>query len=113
MRSNEELQGVSLLGENRTTYPTDYAPQMLGPGAKASSVLKLNIENSKSAKYEFYQKGMNENFYCLKDKLVMNVNSISNEIPYTGLIVLTFNKDKKIGITLTRDGVEKTIVNNS
>ncbi len=29
MRSNEELQGVNLLGENRTTYPTDYAPQML------------------------------------------------------------------------------------
>lgn len=29
MRTSEELNGVSLLGENRTQYPTDYAPQML------------------------------------------------------------------------------------
>ena len=29
MRTTEELQGVSLLGENRTKYPTDYAPEVL------------------------------------------------------------------------------------
>lgn len=29
MRTNDELQGVSLLGEKRTVYPTDYAPDML------------------------------------------------------------------------------------
>lgn len=29
MRTTDELQGVNLLGENKTTYPTDYAPQML------------------------------------------------------------------------------------
>lgn len=29
MRSNEELSGVSLLGNTHTTYPTDYAPEML------------------------------------------------------------------------------------
>ena len=29
MRTNEELEGVSLLGEKKTVYPTDYAPEML------------------------------------------------------------------------------------
>ena len=29
MRTNEELSGVSLLGNTRTDYPTDYAPQVL------------------------------------------------------------------------------------
>ena len=29
MRTNEQLQGVSLLGNQKTQYPTDYAPQML------------------------------------------------------------------------------------
>ena len=29
MRTNEELEGVSLLGEKKTFYPTDYAPEML------------------------------------------------------------------------------------
>ena len=29
MRTEQELSGVSLLGEQRTVYPTDYAPQML------------------------------------------------------------------------------------
>lgn len=29
MRTEKELAGVSLLGENRTKYPTDYAPEML------------------------------------------------------------------------------------
>lgn len=29
MRSTEELEGVSLLGEKKTVYPTDYAPEML------------------------------------------------------------------------------------
>ena len=29
MRTLEELQGVSLLGENKTKYPTDYAPEVL------------------------------------------------------------------------------------
>ena len=29
MRTEEELQGVSLLGEKKTVYPTDYAPEML------------------------------------------------------------------------------------
>lgn len=29
MRTEEELQGVSLLGDRHTTYPTDYAPQLL------------------------------------------------------------------------------------
>lgn len=29
MRTTDELEGVSLLGENRTKYPTDYAPEML------------------------------------------------------------------------------------
>lgn len=29
MRTSSELEGVSLLGEHHTTYPTDYAPQML------------------------------------------------------------------------------------
>ena len=29
MRTEEELQGVSLLGNTHTAYPTDYAPQML------------------------------------------------------------------------------------
>ena len=29
MRNQEELQGVTLLGENRTRYPSDYAPEML------------------------------------------------------------------------------------
>ena len=29
MRTQEELAGVTLLGEKRTEYPTDYAPQML------------------------------------------------------------------------------------
>lgn len=29
MRTTDELQGVSLLGANRTQYPTDYAPEML------------------------------------------------------------------------------------
>lgn len=29
MRTTEELQGVSLLGEKKTVYPTDYAPEML------------------------------------------------------------------------------------
>ncbi len=29
MRTTEELQGVSLLGESRTHYPTDYAPEVL------------------------------------------------------------------------------------
>lgn len=28
-RTNNELAGVSLLGEKKTVYPTDYAPQML------------------------------------------------------------------------------------
>jgi 7-cyano-7-deazaguanine reductase len=29
MRTNEELSGVSLLGNTRTDYPADYAPQVL------------------------------------------------------------------------------------
>ena len=29
MRTNEELEGVSLLSEKKTVYPTDYAPEML------------------------------------------------------------------------------------
>lgn len=29
MRTTEELQGVSLLGEKKTVYPTDYAPEVL------------------------------------------------------------------------------------
>lgn len=29
MRTSTELEGVSLLGENKTKYPTDYAPEML------------------------------------------------------------------------------------
>ena len=29
MRTTEELQGVSLLGETKTKYPTDYAPEVL------------------------------------------------------------------------------------
>lgn len=29
MRTNQELEGVSLLGNTRTQYPTDYAPEML------------------------------------------------------------------------------------
>ena len=29
MRTKEELQGVSLLGENKTKYPADYAPEVL------------------------------------------------------------------------------------
>lgn len=29
MRTDDELQGVSLLGEKKTVYPTDYAPEML------------------------------------------------------------------------------------
>lgn len=29
MRNNEELEGVTLLGENKTKYPTDYAPEVL------------------------------------------------------------------------------------
>lgn len=29
MRTTEELEGVSLLGEKKTVYPTDYAPEML------------------------------------------------------------------------------------
>lgn len=29
MRTSQELDGVSLLGQNATTYPTDYAPQVL------------------------------------------------------------------------------------
>ena len=29
MRTQEELAGVSLLGENHTKYPTDYCPQVL------------------------------------------------------------------------------------
>ena len=29
MRTEQELSGVSLLGENHTKYPTDYAPEML------------------------------------------------------------------------------------
>ena len=29
MRTNEELEGVSLLGKKKTVYPTDYAPEML------------------------------------------------------------------------------------
>ena len=28
-RTKEELSGVSLLGNQGTTYPTDYAPEML------------------------------------------------------------------------------------
>ncbi len=29
MRSTSELEGVTLLGESKTKYPTDYAPQIL------------------------------------------------------------------------------------
>lgn len=29
MRTSDELEGVSLLGNTRTQYPTDYAPEML------------------------------------------------------------------------------------
>ena len=29
MRTKEELEGVSLLGENHTAYPTDYCPSVL------------------------------------------------------------------------------------
>ena len=29
MRTKEELEGVSLLGNKKTQYPTDYAPEML------------------------------------------------------------------------------------
>ncbi len=29
MRTSTELEGVSLLGDQHTTYPTDYAPEML------------------------------------------------------------------------------------
>lgn len=29
MRTTEELEGVNLLGEKKTVYPTDYAPEML------------------------------------------------------------------------------------
>ena len=29
MRTREEIAGVTLLGEKKTVYPTDYAPQML------------------------------------------------------------------------------------
>jgi 7-cyano-7-deazaguanine reductase len=29
MRNEQELQGVTLLGENRTKYPSDYAPEVL------------------------------------------------------------------------------------
>lgn len=29
MRTNKELEGVNLLGEKKTVYPTDYAPEML------------------------------------------------------------------------------------
>ena len=29
MRNEQELQGVTLLGENRTQYPSDYAPEVL------------------------------------------------------------------------------------
>lgn len=29
MRTDEQLQGVTLLGNTRTDYPTDYAPQVL------------------------------------------------------------------------------------
>lgn len=29
MRTEEELQGISHLGENGTAYPTDYAPELL------------------------------------------------------------------------------------
>ena len=28
-RSKEDLEGVSLLGSQKVSYPTDYAPQML------------------------------------------------------------------------------------
>ena len=28
-RSKEELKGVSLLGNQKVSYPTDYAPEML------------------------------------------------------------------------------------
>ena len=28
-RSSEETQGISLLGNNKTKYPDDYAPEML------------------------------------------------------------------------------------
>ena len=29
MRNTNELEGVTLLGENKTKYPTDYAPELL------------------------------------------------------------------------------------
>ncbi len=29
MRSQQELEGISLLGNTKTTYPTDYSPEML------------------------------------------------------------------------------------
>lgn len=29
MRTSKELEGVSFLGDHHTTYPTDYAPEML------------------------------------------------------------------------------------
>ena len=29
MRNKEELEGVTLLGERKTVYPVDYAPEVL------------------------------------------------------------------------------------